>query len=84
MADETQVQVLKEPYKPVTSEKYMWVTLGGPPGEQSILFEYDPSRSGEVPLRLLVDIQATCKPMGIAAIMPCVKKMSQKVSGLEF
>lgn len=53
MADETRVQVLKEPNKPVTSDKYMWVTLGGPPGEKSILFEYDPSRSGEVPLRLL-------------------------------
>jgi len=53
MADETRVQVLKEPDKPVTSDKFMWVTLGGPPGEQSILFEYDPSRSGEVPLRLL-------------------------------
>jgi transposase len=53
MADETRVQVLKEPDKPVTSDKFMWVTLGGPPGEKSILFEYDPSRGGEVPLRLL-------------------------------
>jgi len=53
MADETRVQVLKEPDKPITSDKFMWVTLGGPPGEKSILFEYDPSRSGEVPLRLL-------------------------------
>ena len=53
MADETRVQVLKEPDKPVTSDKFMWVTLGGPPGEKSILFEYDSSRSGEVPLRLL-------------------------------
>ena len=53
MADETRVQVLKEPDKPVISDKFMWVTLGGPPGEQSILFEYDPSRSGEIPLRLL-------------------------------
>ncbi len=53
MADETRIQVLKEPDKPVTSDKFMWVTLGGPPGEKSVLFEYDPSRSGEVPLRLL-------------------------------
>ena len=53
MADETRVQVLKEPDKPETSDKFMWVTLGGPPCEKSILFEYDPSRSGEVPLRLL-------------------------------
>jgi len=53
MADETRIQVLKEPDKPVTSDKFMWVTLGGPSGEKSILFEYDPSRSGEVPMRLL-------------------------------
>jgi len=53
MADETRIQVLKEPDKPVTSDKYMWVTLGGPPDKQSVLFEYDPSRSQAVPLRLL-------------------------------
>ncbi len=53
MADETRVQVLKEPGRPATSDKFMWVTLGGPPGERSILFEYDPSRSGDVPMRLL-------------------------------
>lgn len=45
--------MLTEPDKAVTSDKYMWVTLGGSPDEESILFEYDPSRSGEVPLRLL-------------------------------
>lgn len=31
----------------------MWVTRGGPLDEKSILFEYGPSRSQEVPLRLL-------------------------------
>lgn len=53
MADETRVQVLKEPGRPATSDKFMWVTLGGPPGQPGVLFEYDPSRSQEVPLRLL-------------------------------
>jgi len=53
MADETRIQVLKEPDRPVTSDKYMWVTLGGSPDQQSALFEYDPSRSQAVPLRLL-------------------------------
>lgn len=53
MADETRIQVLKEPDRPVTSDKYMWVTLGGPPDQPSVLFEYDPSRSQAVPLRLL-------------------------------
>ncbi|MGZ8176275.1 IS66 family transposase, partial [Methylobacter sp.] len=52
-ADETRVQVLKEPGRPATSDKFMWVTLGGPPSQPSVLFEYDPSRSQEVPLRML-------------------------------
>ena len=53
MADETRIQVLKEPGYSPTGDKYMWVTLGGPPCEQSVLFDYDPSRSRDVPLRLL-------------------------------
>jgi transposase len=53
MADETRIQVLKEPGRPATSDKFMWVTLGGPPGQPSVLFEYDPSRSEDVPMRLI-------------------------------
>jgi transposase len=53
MADETRIQVLKEPGYSPTGDKYMWVTLGGPLGKKSVLFDYDPSRSREVPLRLL-------------------------------
>jgi transposase len=52
-ADETRIQVLKEPGRSAFTDKYMWVTRGGPPNRPSILFEYDPSRSQEVPLRLL-------------------------------
>ena len=33
----------------------MWVQTGGPPGKPVVIFDYDPSRSGEVPLRLLHD-----------------------------
>lgn len=51
-ADETRIQVLKEKTKSINSTKYMWVTLGGPPGQPAVLFDYDPSRSKEVPLRL--------------------------------
>ncbi|HDL7534788.1 TPA: transposase [Yersinia enterocolitica] len=31
----------------------MWVVRGGSPDKPSVLFEYDPSRSGSVPVRLL-------------------------------
>ena len=52
-ADETRIQVLKEKGKTAQSDKWMWVTRGGPPGRPSVLFEYDPSRAGSVPVRLL-------------------------------
>jgi transposase len=50
--DETRVQVLKVPGKEPTSNSYMWVTAR--PGEKPIvIFEYDPTRKGDVPKRLL-------------------------------
>ena len=51
--DETPVQVLKEDGKPATSRSYMWVRRGGPPDHPIILFDYHPSRSGQVAKQLL-------------------------------
>jgi len=51
--DETTVQVLKEKDKAPSSKSYMWVQRGGPPDKPVLLFDYDPSRSGAVPVRLL-------------------------------
>jgi len=51
--DETPIQVLKEPNRPPGSDSFMWVQRGGPPDQPVILFDYDPSRSGKVPGRLL-------------------------------
>ena len=53
--DETRVQVLKEPGKEPTSNSYMWVQTGGPPGQPVVLFDYDPGRGAQVPVRLLHD-----------------------------
>ena len=55
--DETVVQVLKEKGKPPTSNSYMWVQTGGPPGKPVVIYDYDPSRSGAVPSRLLQGYQ---------------------------
>ena len=55
--DETSVQVLKEPGRAATSKSYMWVRRGGPPSSPVILFDYDPSRAGAVPWRLLADFK---------------------------
>ena len=51
--DETTVQVLREPARKTGSPAYMWVQKGGPPSREVVIFDYDPSRSGQVPLRLL-------------------------------
>ena len=55
--DETVVQVLKEKNKSPTSNSYMWVQAGGPPGKPVVIYDYDPSRSGAVPTRLLLGYQ---------------------------
>ena len=55
--DETVVQVLKEKGKSPTSQSYMWVQMGGPSGKPVVIYDYDPSRSSEVPLRLLQGYQ---------------------------
>jgi len=54
-ADETRIPVLKEDGKTAQSDKWMWVTRGGPPDHPSVLFDYDPSRAGSVAVRLLDD-----------------------------
>lgn len=51
--DETPVQVLKEPGRANTTKSYMWVCRGGPPDRPGILFRYEPTRSGEVPKKIL-------------------------------
>ncbi len=51
--DETRCQVLKEPGKRAQSQSYLWAERGGTAENPVILFDYDPSRSGEVPKRLL-------------------------------
>ena len=51
-SDETRVQVLDEVGKSAQSLSYMWVQSRAGP-KPIVLYEYDPSRSAEVPLRLL-------------------------------
>jgi transposase len=55
--DETTVQVLQEPGRSPSSPSYMWVFVGGTPSKRCILYQYHPSRSGQVPLRFLEGYQ---------------------------
>ena len=53
--DETPVQVLKEEDKAAQSKSYMWVMSSKGGSSPAVLFNYSPSRSGEVPKTLLGD-----------------------------
>ncbi len=65
-ADETRVQVLKEDGKAATSDKWMWLVRGGPPDKPVVLFNYDASRSQDVPVRLLEGFSGTLQTDGYA------------------
>lgn len=51
--DETTVQVMGEPGRPNTSKSFMWVFLGGSPGQPVVEYQYHPTRSGTIPLEVL-------------------------------
>ena len=72
-ADETRIQVLKQTGKTAQSDKWMWVTRGGPPGKPTVLFDYDPSRSGEVITRLLDDFCGILQADGYAGYIDLCK-----------
>ncbi|EKD73317.1 MAG: hypothetical protein ACD_45C00363G0001 [uncultured bacterium] len=48
-ADETRVQVLKEPNRTAESQSYMWVFGGGPPDKRAWIYQYHASRAGSIP-----------------------------------
>jgi len=55
--DESTLQVLKEPGRSDTSKSYMWVFCGGVPERKAVVYQYHPTRSGQVPIDFLGDYQ---------------------------
>ena len=53
--DETTVQVLKEPGKTAQSTSYLWVQQSGERDQPVVLYDYAPTRPGEMPEALLAD-----------------------------
>lgn len=53
--DETRVQVLKEPGRKAEAQSYMWVLRSV--AQPAVLYHYAPTRSGEIPKRLLEDFK---------------------------
>lgn len=51
--DETPLQVLNEPGRENTTKSYMWVFRGGDPDHPALVYQYHPSRAGQIPLSYL-------------------------------
>lgn len=79
-ADETRIQVLKEKGKTAQSNKWMWITRGGPPGQHSVLFEYDPTRGGQVITDLLDGFAGVLQADGYSGYAPvCAEKTLTRI-----
>ncbi len=65
--DETRIKVLKEINQSPHSDKWMWVSKGGPPDQPVVLFDYDPSRGKEVAARLLDDFEGYVQCDGLGS-----------------
>ena len=72
--DETTLQVNAEADRPASSTSYMWLQRGGPPGQQVVLFDYDASRAGRVPVRLLGDYAGRLVTDGYEGYAEVVRK----------
>jgi transposase len=72
--DETTLQVNQETDRKAISPSYMWVQRGGPPGQQVVLFDYDASRAGRVPVRLLGDYAGRLVTDGYEGYAEVVRK----------
>jgi transposase len=57
--DETPVQVLDEPGRTAKQKSYMWVFKGGTVSKPVIIYQYHPTRSGDVAKLFLKDYQGT-------------------------
>ncbi len=62
--DETPVQVLNEPGRSASQKSYMWVFKGGLPGKPIIVYQYHPTRSGDVDKLFLNDYQGIVQSDG--------------------
>ncbi len=65
-ADETTVQVLKEPGRAAESQSYMWLYRTGREGPAIVLYDYQQSRSGDHPKEFLKGFQGSLQVDGYA------------------
>ena len=76
--DETKVQVLKEPGRKNKSLSWMWVFLGGPPGEACVRFQYEQNRSHQIPYEFLKDYTGLFQSDDYEGYHTAVKKVNNE------
>lgn len=77
-ADETRLQVLKEPGREARDKSWMWVFAGGPPKQEAVLFRYDESRSHDIPLEFLNDYRGWLQTDDYVAYATAVREIAEK------
>ena len=65
-ADETTLQVLNESGRSPTAKSYMWVFRRGDPDRPVLIYQYHPTRSGDVANAFLRDFKGTVQTDGYA------------------
>jgi transposase len=78
--DETRLQVLKSDKAP-TADHWMWVRAAGSPDRRVVLFDYDPSRGGAVPKRLLEGFRGVLLTDGYEAYASVAESLDLKHAG---
>jgi transposase len=72
-ADETTVQVLKEPGRRPQTKSYMWCFIGGSPQQRVIVYQYHPSRAGEIAQQFFDGYQGALHCDGYAGYAPLLE-----------
>lgn len=65
-ADETTLQVLREPGRPATTKSYLWLYRTGIEGPPIVLYDYQKTRAGENPKRFLTGFKGYLQVDGYA------------------
>lgn len=79
-ADETPLQVLKEPGRKAQNKSYMWIFKGGPPGKQAVLFHYSPTRASSTPIDFFSDYSGWIQTDDYGAYHAALKTLNKNRS----
>lgn len=76
MADETTVQVLKEEGREATATSYMWLYRNASHSQPVLIYEYQPGRGSEHPIRFLQNYRGYLQCDGYSAYKKLARKQT--------